>query len=394
LRVGAVRFANFPCLVEELREPTFRGLPVVIGGNEGQKHVLYASSSAQSSGIHPGIPLRRALSLCPSAVFLEDDPLRYRDAWDRLLDVLGNISPSVEDAGLGCSYLDLTGLSGHYAGDVELGEAILRAAENAFGASPAIGIAEGKFPAAAAALAGGVGLVTTIPKGREADFLAPLDVSLLPVRQELLDRLRLLALDVIGEVAFISLGDLISQFGPDGKRLWQLCNGADGEPLSPRTKREYVEAGMEMEAPVAGVEIIVACARRLLSRLLGPLRGRATREIFFRAELEEGRSWEKRVVLREAVSDSDRLAFVVKSTLNLFPPPRPVVAMSLRLANLASETGRQLSLDERSRDRDQLEETIRQLTARYGSSPIYQVVDAEAWSEIPEDRQVLVEYDA
>jgi hypothetical protein len=68
--------------------------------------------------------------------------------------------------------------------------------------------------------------------------------------------------------------------------------------------------------------------------------------------------------------------------------------MSLRLANLASETGRQLSLDERSRDRDQLDETIRQLTARYGSSPLYQVVDAEAWSEIPEDRQVLVEFDA
>ncbi|MPZ51015.1 MAG: hypothetical protein GEU75_17225 [Dehalococcoidia bacterium] len=200
---------------------------------------------------------------------------------------------------------------------------------------------------------------------------------------------------MIGEVACISLGDLISQFGAQGKRLWQLCNGIDEPPLLPRPRVEFLEQQMQLEAPVAGVEVLVACGRQLLSRLSTPLRGRAVRELSIRAELESGgRTWEKRVVFREAISDNDRLAFVLKSVLNASTPPRPVVAMSLRLASLAAESGKQLSFDDRSRVRRQIEEAIRQLKTRYGFSPIYRCVDVEPWSAIPEDRQILVESDA
>jgi hypothetical protein len=175
--------------------------------------------------------------------------------------------------------------------------------------------------------------------------------------------------------------------------LWELCSGVDHAPLIPRVLADYLEQRIELEAPVVGIEVMVACARQLLSRLTGPLRGRATREFLLRAELEQGHSWEKRMVLREPVSDSERLAFIVKSTLNSFPPTGPVVAMTLRLSGLTGETGKQLGFDERSRRRSQTDEAIRQLTARYGSSPVFQCVDAEPWSPIPEDRQILVEYD-
>jgi branched-chain amino acid transport system permease protein len=62
---------------------------------------------------------------------------------------------------------------------------------------------------------------------------------------------------------------------------------------------------------------MVAAAKQLLSRLLPSLRGRAARQITLQAELVTGRGWERQVVLREAVSESDRLSFVLRSSLYL-----------------------------------------------------------------------------
>jgi len=36
---------------------------------------------------------------------------------------------------------------------------------------------------------------------------------------------------------------------------------------------------------------------------------------------------------------------------------------------------------------------VRQLKARYGRSPVAQVVEVEPWSRIPERRHALIDYD-
>jgi hypothetical protein len=142
------------------------------------------------------------------------------------------------------------------------------------------------------------------------------------------------------------------------------------------------------------VDVMIAAAKQLLSRVRPALRGRAARELALQAELESGRGWERRLVLREAVSDAERLAFVLRSSLMNSPPPHAVRSILLRLGGLTGETGKQLTLGERGRLQLQVEEAIRQLKARYGHSPVCRCVEVEAWSVIPEDRQILVESDA
>ena len=173
-----------------------------------------------------------------------------------------------------------------------------------------------------------------------------------------------------------------------------MSNGRDSDRLRPRKRVEVIEESISFESPVVGVDVLVAGGRQLLSRLRLPLRGRAARELVLRAELSSGRSWEKRVVFREAVSEDERLAFILKSVLTATPPPAPVRSLTLRVSGLTGESGKQLTFGDKSRLQRQLEEAIRQLKARYGFSPIYRCVDVEPWSVIPEDRQVLVESDA
>jgi nucleotidyltransferase/DNA polymerase involved in DNA repair len=422
VRIAFVFIPRFPCAVEVQRNPHLAGKPMVIGDAEQPKSVFDCSDAAALHGVRAGMPIRQALARCPDAVILPPDPVLYRARWEAVLEALANVSPEVEDEDLGRAYFNATGLSfsrppisplsaGRGAGGEvlppspksergpgdEVASHITEAVRAAVGLEARVGLADGKFPAFAAATlatSGEPGSCFVVPAGGEGGFLAPLSVEILPVDPEIIFRLQLFGLETIGEVASLTLPELQSQFGFEGKRLWHLVNGRDEEPLRPRPASEKVEASLSFEAPVAGIEVMVAASKQLLSRLRPALRGRAARELVLQAELASDRGWEKRLVLREAVSESDRLAFVLRSSLQNAPPPNAVRSITLRLAGLTGETGKQLALGERGRLQRQLAEAIRQLKARYGYSPVFNCVDVEPWSVIPEERQILVESDA
>src|SRR5690606_30127711 len=173
----------------------------------------------------------------------------------------------------------------------------------------------------------------------------------------------------------LTVPELQSQFGFEGKRLWQLANGIDEERLQPRKTPETLQATASLESSVAGIDVMIAIARQLLSRLRLGLQGRAARELTLQAELESGRGWQHHLVFREPVSEDERLSFLLRTALNHYPPPQAIRSLSLRLSSLTGETGKQLSLGQKQRQQRQLEEVIRQLKTRYGYSPVYRCVD-------------------
>jgi DNA polymerase IV len=394
MRIAFVAIPRFACAVEVQRDPLLASRPLVVGDAEQPKKVLDCSSDAHCAGVQPGMAIRKALALCPEAIVLSPDPVLYRSRWEAVLDALDPVTPEIEDAEMGQAYLNVGGLQRHYRDEADLGRHIVDSVQAASGLGASVGIAEGKFPAFAVASVVLQGQTGAVAQGEEAEFLASLSVGLLPVEEEIVSRLRLLGLETIGEVARLSLPELESQFGFEGKRLWQLANGIDETPLISRSRTESVAASVVFEAEVAGIDVLIAASKQLLSRLRLPLRGRAAREMSLQAELASGRGWERRLVFREPVSENERLVFLLRSALTNFPPPQAVRSLTLRMSGLTGETGKQLSLGERGRLHKQLEEAIRQLKARYGFSPIYHCVDVEPWSVVPEERQILVESDA
>jgi nucleotidyltransferase/DNA polymerase involved in DNA repair len=393
MRVLFVSIPHFSAAVEIQGTPGLGRRPLIIGDAELPKRVYDCSTVAAGDGVRPGMPVRKALAMCREAAVIPPDLVLYHNRWQAILAAIETVSPRAEDENLGRAYLDITGLSRHYPNETALAARVIETIREASNLTPAVGIGTGKFLAFAAGTLAAAGESLVIKAGDEAGFLAPLGVGLLPVDAKIIDRLRLLGLDTIGEVAGLSLPELQSQFGFEGRRLWKLANGIDDAPLRPRPVREEVAASLSFEAPVAGIDVLVAAGRQLLSRLREQRRERAVRELTFQAELENGRGWERRAVLREAVSEDDRLTFILRSDLANHPPPMAVRSLTLKLGNLAGETGKQLSLGRRGRLQKQVEEAIRQLKSRYGYSPVYRCVDVEPWSAIPEERQFLVESD-
>jgi DNA polymerase-4/protein ImuB len=295
------------------------------------------------------------------------------------------------------------GLEGLHSDDMALGEALVKAVRLAHGPGgstgsllPSVGLGEGKFVAWTAAVTSAPGEVCVVPSGCEAAFLAPLDLSLLPCSPHTLHRLELLGLRTIDDLASLPLGAVQAQFGPEGRRLWELAHGLDQEPLRPRRHEESASERLAFSEPAASTEALLAAGRQLLGRLLRrpALARRAVRQMRLRAALSGGRSWERTVTFREATADRDRMLYVLRCTLESAGLPGLVEEMEVTLSGLTGQTGKQASFfAEKRRHRTQLEEALRQLKARFGQSPVYHVVEVEPWSRIPERRLALIDYD-
>jgi DNA polymerase-4/protein ImuB len=204
-------------------------------------------------------------------------------------------------------------------------------------------------------------------------------------------RLKLLGLETIGEAAMLPLGAFQQQFGPEGKRCWELAQGTDDEPLVPRVVESSVVRRLELPSPAVALETILAGLERLTYAAYGDeaRNGRWVRKAVLRAHLDGGGDWELPVAFREALADPQAAWFAIKTAVVRHPPERPVEELELELVGLSGESGKQAALFEsKGRLRKQVEEAARHLQSN-GKQAIGRIVEVEPWSRIPERRAAM-----
>src|SRR5512133_2922088 len=167
--------------VEELYDPSLRGKPVVVGGRPGERGVVSAASyEARKFGVHSAMPLRTAAKLCPQAVFVEGHHERYHEYSGRVRETLQRFSPVVEMASIDEAYLDMTGTERLYGPPLRAAHMLHDRVKAATRLNCSIGIAASRLVAKISSdQAKPNGILWVIP-GREAEFLAPLDVRKVP----------------------------------------------------------------------------------------------------------------------------------------------------------------------------------------------------------------------
>jgi DNA polymerase-4 len=95
--------------VEQRDDPRLRGRPVAVGGSPQSRGVVAAASyEARAFGVHSGMPMARAIRQCPELVVVRPDFQRYREASQRVMEILRSATPLVEPLSLDEAYLDVT----------------------------------------------------------------------------------------------------------------------------------------------------------------------------------------------------------------------------------------------------------------------------------------------
>ena len=79
--IAHVDMDAFFASVEQSKDPTLKGKPVIIGADpkrgKGRGVVAAASYEARRYGVHSAMPIQRAYRLCPQGVYLKPDFSSY-----------------------------------------------------------------------------------------------------------------------------------------------------------------------------------------------------------------------------------------------------------------------------------------------------------------------------
>jgi len=215
--------------VEELYDASLRGKPVVVGGRPNERGVVSAASyAARKFGVHSAMPLRTAYKLCPQAIFVDGHPERYREYSQKVYDVLHGFSPLVEMASIDEAYLDMTGTERLYGPALKAAHLLHERMKAATRLNCSIGIATSRLVAKITSDQAKPNGVMWILPGREAAFLAPLDVRKVPGVGKVTEKnLHAVGIRKVGDLARLDEGFLEERFGKWGLALAGKSRGLD-----------------------------------------------------------------------------------------------------------------------------------------------------------------------
>ncbi len=399
--IACLRVPHFALRVALLERPELDGVPLVLSApSAGRIIVADRTPEAAARGIQIGMAIREATALCPETVVLTPDPVREATLGERLLTALEALSPSVEAdaAEPGCWYVDLRGLDRQLGLPPQAAQGLLTLAPPAL--RPRVGVAPGKFAARVAAGRAGPGTARVVDPAEVQSFLAGEAITWLPLPPETLRRLERLGLRTLGALRALPAAAVAARFGPAGRHAWELAGGRDDAPVRPRPREETIVETLDLDAPATSRETLLIGMTRLVLGAFGrpAMRSRHVRQARLRATLEGGRSWEKTATLREPAG-AQKLVETLGYRLQAVELSGAVEALALELTGLTGAVAKQPSLPGLRRGSRRgpvprsLVDATRQLKQRYGTSPLYRIVEVEPWSRIPERRHALISYD-
>ena len=215
--------------VEELYDPSLKGKPVAVGGRPDERGVVSAASyAARKFGVHSAMPLRTAHQRCPQAIFVEGHPERYREYSGKVYDVLRTFSPVVEMASIDEAYLDMTGTERLHGPPLRAAHRLHARMKTDTGLNCSIGISASRMVAKIGSDQAKPNGVLWIVPGREAAFLAPLDVRKVPGVGKVTEKnLHTLGIRKVGDLARLDEEFLGRRFGKWGLALAGKSHGLD-----------------------------------------------------------------------------------------------------------------------------------------------------------------------
>jgi DNA polymerase-4 len=91
--IGALLVPRFPVACELAKRPQLRGRPVAVARPDGS--VWAVSPEAEACGVASGVPMREAITRCPTLDVLDGRPATYEEQAECILAALERAVPGV-----------------------------------------------------------------------------------------------------------------------------------------------------------------------------------------------------------------------------------------------------------------------------------------------------------
>jgi DNA polymerase-4 len=364
----------FYASVEELDDPSLRGLPVIVGGPSKRGVVSAASYAARPFGVRSAMPMAEAFRRCPQAIVVPPRMKRYAEISAQVFAIFHRFTPLVEGLSLDEAFLDVTGSASLFGDGATIARKIKDLIRAELGLIASAGVASCKFAAKIGSdLQKPDGLVV-IPEGELRAFLAPLPIERMwGIGPKAAERLRPAGLSTFRDLAETSLDHLETLLGRAGAiHVQTLARGVDDRPVVPG--REAVSVGAEETFEADLVD------RRAMELRLLELAGRVAKRLHkagleaagvtLKVKYADFSLKSRSVTLPAPIADTMGIFNAAKTMLDRVPKGRVrllgISMGALVPAGLAAPTTLSLFPDEAPEKRRRLEEVVLKVGDRFG----------------------------
>ena len=218
----------FYASVEQRDDPALRGKPVVVAWRGARSVVCAASYEARVFGIRSAMPAVRAERLCPDAVFVPPDFVRYKAVSRQVRGIFERHTGLIEPLSLDEAYLDVTEPRQDLGSATAIATSIRDAIREETQLTASAGIAPNKFLAKIASDWNKPDGQFVLRPAMVDAFLATLPVGKLPgVGRVMEAKLADLGIATCSDLRNRGGDALEARFGRWGRRLHELAQGID-----------------------------------------------------------------------------------------------------------------------------------------------------------------------
>ncbi|MCK8780854.1 DNA polymerase Y family protein [Rhizobium sp. NTR19] len=248
--------------------------PIAVIARSGSKRwVSAADAAAKKMGVRVGMAAAKAQAIFRGLMLVDADPVADAAALDRLgLWALGHYSPIVAVDGIDGLVMDTEGADHLQGGELPMITGIVNLFRSRkLTAKVAIADTWGGAHACVRAIRRDTVIV---PRGEIVRAVEKLPISLLRLPEKVVQDLRVLGFQRIGELSNTPRAPLALRFGPEvGRRLDQMY-GRMSDPIDPMRTADLVEVSRSFQEPIGAAETIDKYVGRLVVQLVAELEKR------------------------------------------------------------------------------------------------------------------------
>ena len=300
----------FYASVEQRDHPSLRGRPVVVAWRGKRSVVCAASYEARRFGVRSAMPAVAAERLCPEAIFVAPDFVRYKAVSSAVRGILERHTDLIEPLSLDEAYLDVTANKTGLPTATLIAKAIRRQIWEELNLTASAGVAPNKFLAKIASDWRKPNGLFVIQPHEVHQFLLPLPVGRIPGVGKVTEaRMVQGGIKTVGDIYAMELRTLEQNFGSYSLRLYELARGIDENPVIANRVRKQISAEDTFPEDISLSEC-EAHILRLVERVWSASKdnARGARTVVLKLKTKEFQSLTRSITSDGPVPSSDALA--------------------------------------------------------------------------------------
>ena len=293
--------------------------PAILSDKPDRGRVIELDAQAHELGARIGQTVLQARAAAGGVHVLVHDAARTRAVWQDMLDALDAVTPLIDDSGEGTAYLDMRGIDGTQ----EAWIARVHRALLGFDLPVRAAIASNKFVSRA---------LTYASDGR----IEPLPIEVLDLDPRAVERLHLLGIRTLGELAKLPHGPFVRRFGKAAAAWHDRARGIDPTPFRPRAHELQIEASAFGEGSAEQEEQVYFALRVLADRVCHDLSraGKATTLVKVTFECDNGDVRDLETGFAQATGDARTMLDVMRAKLEGMTFESPIVGLCMQVMRL------------------------------------------------------------